>query len=139
MGYRIPSEDRLAEAIADALSSRATVDSQRELGELVRGVLEDEDPDLRASDRRIRRVALDRGLVEVSLRTGTTDERARDTCPVCGAELERVENRTLDGDTTAIGTDCPGCPYGTGARHEVPLRYAFTRTTRAEPEAEGPF
>lgn len=140
MSYRIPSEDRLAEALEEALGRHPIVDSQRELGEHVRRVLHEEDEDYRVSDERARRVALSYDLAEVRVRTGTTDEEVRQACPVCGAELEQVANMTLGGGTTVVGADCPACPYATGARHEVPLRYEFVRVDDGpEPEQKGPF
>lgn len=140
MGYRIPDDARLLEAIEEALIRHPVVESQRALGEQVRRVLHEEDPDLRASDRRIRRLAVDEGLVEVRVRTGTTEEPARQVCPVCGEELEPVRNATLSGGETVVGTECPACPYSTGTRHEVPLRYEFVRAEDPpEPEARGPF
>ncbi len=140
VGYRLPDEDRLLEAIEEALIRHPIVDSQRALGEHVRRVLHEADPDLRASDARIRRLAVENDLVRVRVRTGTTNEPAREACPVCGEALEQVVNKTLDGGTTVVGTRCTGCPYETGHRHEVPLRYEFVRADR-EPEREvtGPF
>lgn len=140
MGYRIPSEDQLADAIQQVLQREAIVESQRELGKRVRRVLAREDEDLRASDERIRRVALDYNLAEVRVETGTTGDTVRKTCPVCGAELDHVANQTLAGGTTVVGADCPSCPYAAGARHERPLRYRFVRTDDGpDPEAKGPF
>lgn len=140
MGYSLPDEDRLLEAIEEALTRHPFVESQRALGEHVRRVLHREDPDLRASDRRIRELAVDEGLVEVRVRTGTTDEPAREACPVCGEELDQVVNQTLDGGKTVVGTRCPLCPYSTGHQHEVPLRYEFVRAEQPDPApAHGPF
>lgn len=140
MGYRIPSDERLLEAIETSLQRHPMADSQRELGDQVRRVLQEDDADWRASDRRIRRLAIDNDLVEVRVRTGTTGEQVREVCPVCEHDLQQVKNRTLKGDTTVVGTECPRCPYATGARHEVPLRYTFVREDGDdEPEHEGPF
>lgn len=140
MGYRIPGEDRLAEAIDEALTRQPTMESQRELGDNVRRVLHEEDPDFTASDERVRRVALDRDLTRVHVRTGTTGETPREICPVCGTELDQVENQTLQGDTTVVGADCPACPYSSGTRHEVPLRYEFVREDNGPTvEQTGPF
>lgn len=139
MSYRIPGEDRLREAIEEALRREPVVDSQRALGDNVRRVLHEDDRDFRASDERIRRVALEHELARVRVRTGTTREPVRETCPVCGAELDQEENLTLEGDRTVVGTSCPRCPYSTGARHEVPLRYEFVREDDHGTERKGPF
>lgn len=140
MGYRLPGEERLLEAIKEALIRHPIVESQRALGEHVRRVLHEEEPDFRASDARIRRLAVENDLARVRLRTGTTSEPARERCPVCGEPVEQEINKTLDGDTTIVGTRCTSCPYETGTRHEVPLRYEFVRADgEPEPEAKGPF
>jgi len=139
VGYRIPSEDELLAAIREALNRRPIVESQAELGTFVRRVLHEEDEAYRASDERVRQLALAEGLAEVRVETGTTDEPAREACPACGADVERVENRTLDGDTTVVGTSCPRCSYSTGRRYEVPLRYEFSRAFDDGPEHKGPF
>lgn len=140
MGYRIPDEETLLEAIEEALRRQPHADSQRALGDQVRAVLHEEDEDLRASDRRIRRLALQHELARVRIRTGTTGEPVREECPVCGGELERAENRTLEGGRTVVGAECTRCTYSAGARHEVPLRYEFTRQDGdPEPSKKGPF
>lgn len=139
MGYTIAGDEELVDAIEEALRRQPIVESQAELGDRVRRVLHEHAPDARASDRRIRRLALDHDLARIRVRTGTTDDPVREDCPVCGAELEQVENMTLEGGRTVVGTECPACPYGTGARHEVPLRYEFVRVDDGEPETKGPF
>lgn len=140
MGYRIPGEDVLVEAIEEALTRQPIVESQRELGDNVRTVLHEDEPDYRVSDERVRLIALEHELAEVRVRTGTTGEAVREECPVCGASLDQVANKTLDGDTTVVGAECPECPYSTGARHEVPLRYEFVRVDNGPTvEKKGPF
>lgn len=139
MGYRIPDEEHLLEAIEEALIRHPVVESQRALGEHVRRVLHEADPDLTASDARIRRLAVDHDLAEVRVRTGTTGEPPRKTCPVCGAPVEAVKNKTLQGGETVVGTRCSACPYETGRQHEVPLRYEFVRSDGVTPQTEGPF
>lgn len=140
MGYRLPDDERLVEAIEEALVRHPIVESQRELAEHVRRILHEADPAFRVSGERVRRAAIREGLAEVRVRTGTTDDPPREACPACGTELRAVENRTLDGGETVVGTECPECSYGTGARHEVPLRYEFSRAEDAdEVPAKGPF
>ncbi|PSG96281.1 hypothetical protein BRD56_11350 [Thermoplasmatales archaeon SW_10_69_26] len=139
MGYTVAGDEQLLAAIEEALRRQPIVDSQAELGANVRRVLHEAEPEARASDRRIRRLAVEHGLAEVRVRTGTTGEPAREACPVCGSRLDQVENMTLEGGRTVVGTECPDCPYATGSRHEVPLRYEFVRADDGEPEQKGPF
>lgn len=139
MGYRLPDEDRLVDAIEEALVRHPLVASQRALGDHVRTILHQEDEAFRVSDRRVRRVAVDAGLAEIRVETGTTDEDPREECPVCGQPLQPVKNRTLEGGETVVGTECETCPYSTGARHEVPLRYEFARAEDPDVDRRGPF
>lgn len=128
----MPDDERVAEAIEETLVRHPLVESQRALGELVRGVLHQEDEAFRVSDERVRRLAVQKGLATVRVRTGTTGEEPREACPVCGEALEEVRNRTLEGGETVVGVECPACPYSAGARHEVPLRYEFAREDEQE-------
>lgn len=125
--YRVPSDARVVEAIEEALARHPIVDSQQELGALVRGVLQGEEKAFRVSDARVRRLAVQEGLAEVTVETGTTSQPPREACPVCGGEVEAVRNRTLTGGETVVGVRCARCSYRAGARHEVPLRYRFLR------------
>ncbi len=139
VGYRVPSDERVVEAIRETLVRHPFVESQSALGSLVRSVLQEEDDAFRVSDARVRRLAVEEGLARVRVRTGTTGEAPREACPVCGASLDAVRNRTLEGGQTVVGVECPRCPYSAGARHEVPLRYEFVRGDEEEdPEQQAP-
>lgn len=136
-GYRVPSDARVVEAIEEALARHPVVDSQQELGELVLGVLKEEDASFRVSEGRVRRLAIQEGLARVRVRTGTTEEPPRRACPVCGGEVDAVRNRTLTGGETVVGVSCSRCSYEAGARHEVPLRYGFIRDEGDQPGTGG--
>ncbi len=125
--YRVPSDARVVEAIEEALGRHPIVDSQEQLGELVGRVLQEEDEHYRVSGARVRRLAVQEGLVRVQVETGTTGEPPREACPVCDGEVDAVRNRTLTGGETVVGVRCSRCAYEAGARHEVPLRYGFVR------------
>ena len=46
-------------------------------------------------------------------------------CPVCGGELKVIKNKTLYGWNISLGYICTQCPYWTGQKKRVPVRYVF--------------
>lgn len=129
-GYRIPSRERVRDALRRVLARQKRISSQRQLKELLEREMANEE-DYRVSGPRARDVAFESGLVEMEVECRETEERGGlHRCPVCRTRLERVKNRTVFGGTVTLGYDCPRCPYWTGLRRRVPTRYIFTR--RAE-------
>jgi len=127
MAYRVPTAEVLAVAIANALRENPTVGSQRRLAELVREKLAELDPAYAVTEERVRRTAISAGLVKVEVLTRDTGRRKRTTqCPVCGARLERVRNRTITGGTVTIGRKCRTCLFQMGRTLCVPTRYVFS-------------
>lgn len=126
MGYRIPPSDLLADIISALLRRRPTVSSQRKLTELVLRELKSIDPDYTASEERIRRVAIDSGAAKIEIHCREAEERSRYTrCPVCGSKMNRIRNETIFGGTVTLGYKCTKCPYWTGLKRRVPIRYVF--------------
>lgn len=141
VGYRVADDQAVLEAAEEVFEEMPVVETQHRLAELVLDRLQDEDPDYRVSQGRVRRLVLDNDLATVRTTTGRTSRPPPETCPVCEAELSTSKNRTLDGRETVIGTRCDDCGYGSGPRLQVPLRYEFVRDDDGEPEIEsqGPF
>ena len=127
MAYRIPTAEVLAVAIVDVLRENPTVDSQKQLTELVRERLHCIDPAYAVTGQRIRRTAISSGLVRVEVQTRDSGKRRRLTrCPVCDSKLSKVRNRTISGDITIIGRRCPNCSYHMGLTERIPTRYVFS-------------
>ena len=126
MAYRIPSTERVRDAVRRVLSRDRSAASLHELTRLVRAELEEDDPRFRVGPERIRRLASRMNAVRTSIHTrrGATRD-ATAGCPVCGGRLEVVRNRTLRGDDVALEARCTECPYWTGREKRVPVRYAF--------------
>lgn len=126
MAYRIPSTEVVREALRRVLSRNRGVSSLSELTELVAEELQEEDPRYRLGTERLRRIATRMNAVRTTIytRRGGSTPFASD-CPVCGASLERVRNRTLTGADVALESRCTACPYWTGRDRRVPIRYAF--------------
>ena len=126
MSYRIPTSEVLAEAIRDVLRRRPTVGSQRRLTELVLRELKGIDEDYTASEERIRKVAIDSGSAKIEIHCREGEERSRYTrCPVCGSKMNRIRNETVFGGTVTLGYKCTKCPYWTGLKRRMPIRYVF--------------
>ena len=139
MGYRVPDDALVVDALRAVLAEHAEVESQARLGELVRDWLVQRDAAFTVSDPRVRRLALAHDLAQLVITTGTTDRPAPEACPASGADRAPVHNRTLDGERTVVGTRCPACPYRSGPTHEVPLRYGFIARGLPDGVRKGPF
>lgn len=126
MAYRIPSVETVRDALRRVLSRNRGVASLHELTELVAEELQEQDPRYRLGPERLRRIATRMNAVRTTIYTRRAGSSAfGKRCPVCGAALERVRNRTLTGADVALEARCTACPYWTGRDRRVPVRYAF--------------
>lgn len=131
MSYKRPSDEKLDEALVSVLLRCQIVESQSELVRLVVKELERDGETYRVSGNRIRRYALENGMV--SLEIDYRDSKNRgvpEVCPVCGHDLIPINNSTLDGDVVEIMRKCQICGYVSSARGSIPGRYVFIRRTR---------
>lgn len=127
MQYRIPADEDVARAIVSCLNEYGIINSQRKLGELVRQKIRDVESAFLISDRRIRMIAVGRGLVELELKyKEARNSKLPHKCPICGSKLTRLKNMTIYGGTVTLGYSCRSCRYWTGLRKNVPSRYIFT-------------
>ncbi|MCL2606952.1 MAG: hypothetical protein FWD92_00090 [Methanomassiliicoccaceae archaeon] len=125
--YRKPDDDRLDEAIRAVIKRERHVRSQTAMAELVLNELKRDREDYRISGERIRKVAIERGILEIGIEYNMHDGRSHaDVCPVCGYPTDAVSNTTLDGRDADIGYECTKCPYQTGLRKRMPGRYTFS-------------
>jgi hypothetical protein len=126
MGYRVPSERVLRDAIAGVVARSGGVGSLTQLTALVAAELERRDARLRVSTDRVRRLAA--LIPEVRLRITTRPGAGGPlsaTCPVCGSPMRAVRNRTLKGQEVFLEARCRRCPYWTGRTRRIPTRYTF--------------
>ena len=128
MAYRIPDDDRLEEAINIVMGRERQIRSQAAMTELVSKELRKEYEDYRVRGERIRRVAIERGLLKIEIEYNEHDDpSSADVCPVCGNPMNIITNTTLDGREADIGRHCTRCPYQTGIKKRTPGRYTFIR------------
>jgi Zn finger protein HypA/HybF involved in hydrogenase expression len=126
MGYRIPSSEILAEAIKAVLKRHPMVGSQRKLTSLVLKELKTIDEEFTAGEERIRRVAIDSEVAKIEIHCREGEEKSKYTkCPVCGSKMRRIRNETIFGGTVTLGYKCLKCPYWTGLKRRMPIRYVF--------------
>lgn len=126
MSYRIPPKEVLAGAIKAVMEQHQMVNSQRKLTDLVLKELKKIDPEYTATEDRIRRVAIESGAAKLEIHARESDEKTRQTpCPVCGAKMRRIRNETIFGGTVTLGYRCTRCPYWTGMKRRMPVRYIF--------------
>jgi hypothetical protein len=126
MSYRIPPADTLAEAISEALKGRPMVVSQQKLTEMVLKKLKDKDPNYAATEERVRKLLIDRKLAKIEIHAREADDRSRHgRCPVCSSKMKRIQNETIFGGTVTLGHKCTKCPYWTGLKRRIPIRYVF--------------
>ncbi len=127
MGYEIPKVDEVKEILLKIMKRRGIIESQAELHREVMKHLKRRNKDYKLSEKRMRIITLATGKVKIEIRYKLTDKiiESMDKCPVCGEEMVRIENSTLDGENVIIGFKCTKCPYWTGRNLRVPIRYIF--------------
>jgi len=127
MAYKVPQDEEVAEAVKRALARRGLVNSQRKLTEMVRRELKSLDPDYGVTEARVRKLAIDGGLVKISIAARDTKAKtSSNTCPVCARRMDHIKNLTVYGGSVDLGYRCERCGYWTGVKARRPTRYAFS-------------
>jgi len=127
MVYRIPSAKVLEDSIRRVIREQQSISSQRRFTELVLEDLKRKNPDYKVGEVRMRKMALHRNLAKVTILYRETKETShKGRCPVCTSPTEELHNLTLDDKKVELGFKCTKCPYWTGPRKRVPVRYSFT-------------
>ena len=126
MVYQIPSEGRLAIAIADVLRQHDVITSQSKLVDLTRERLKEMNPEYTVTAERVRRVAIQSGVATVEIKTRELASQKPSTeCPVCGSKMRKIKNKTLYGKAITLRYKCTKCKYSTGMSKSIPVRYSF--------------
>ena len=130
MPYRIPSDEKLAEAVFVVMYRNQQVVSQKEMAALVLRELEKDGGEYRVSGERIRRLIVNKDMAQLAIDYNESDSELPDVCPVCRNPLTSVKNSTLDGGTIEIMRKCTRCPFSVGSVNRTPGRYTFIRKKR---------
>lgn len=127
MAYKLPTDEEVADAIRRAVARHGVVNSQRKLTELVRKELKTLDPDFTIAEERVRMMAINKGLVKISINARDTPAKtSSSTCPVCSKRMKHIKNLTVYGGSVDLGYRCPRCGYWTGLKSRRPTRYIFS-------------
>jgi hypothetical protein len=127
--FRRPATDQIARAARRAVrGGKASFPSLAAFRTAVVEEIRRDDPLAAVGGRRLRRLLFSVPGVRLTVHyTERPDGPLPEACPVCGATLEPIRNRTLDGEVVVLGRDCPRCSYWTHGARRVPVRYTISR------------
>ncbi len=123
---KIPSKDKVSEAIKNILSTHLKVESQEELSRHALRLLKKEDKDYTLSPIRAKRIALDTPEIEVKAKTKKTVKLQNiENCPVCESGIMPVTVKNLLNKYISVGYRCSACSYQSDLEAFMPMKYAF--------------
>jgi len=107
---------------------RASFASQAAFRDALLALIRREEPLAALGGRRLRHLLIDVPGLRLAVRYREGPEGPPpSSCPVCGAALQEIQNRTLEGGRIVIGRKCTRCEYWTHGRRRVPVRYIFSK------------
>jgi len=127
--YRIPAAELVQRTARRVVrGGRASFPSQAAFREALLALIRRDEPLATIGGSRLRRLLIGVPGVRMHVRyTEHHDLRPLDRCPVCSSELRPIRNRTLTGETVALGQRCQRCDYWTHSARRVPVRYTFSQ------------
>ncbi len=127
--YRRPPAELVQRAARRVVrGGKASFPSQAAFRDALIAQMRRDEPLATIGGSRLRRLLIGVPGVRIQVHyTERHDLRALARCPVCGAELQPIHNRTLTGGTVTIGQKCRRCEYWTHSARRVPVRYTFSQ------------
>jgi hypothetical protein len=127
--YRLPAAELVQRAARRVVrGGKASFPSQVAFRQAVLTQLQRDEPLAAIGGARLRRLLVGVPGVRMHVRyTERHDLRPVARCPVCSSELVPIRNRTLTGETVALGQRCQRCDYWTHSARRVPVRYTFSQ------------
>jgi uncharacterized protein with PIN domain len=126
MGYHIPLDSDIRNALETVLKKLNVVDSQNKLKSLVTEELNKKEDKFGVTGSRIRNIAISSNFVKVEIHSREGNQNRPITkCPVCRGSLKHVKNLTIWGGEVTIKLKCVKCNYWTGKNKRIPTRYIF--------------
>lgn len=123
---KIPTGEKVKEAILEILKRRFKVESQEELARLALRLLKKEDKSYAISPIRVKRVALLIPEVEVKAKTKKTIKMQKiDKCPICYSKIEEMKVKNLLNKEIVVGYRCTKCAYQSDLEAFMPMKYIF--------------
>jgi hypothetical protein len=129
MSYKIPSDEEVVMAIQRVIFKHGTISSQRNLKIEVDKELATIEPLYKVGANRVRSLAIRSHFIhtEINYRKNRDNGKGKlSKCPVCGGNIKKIKNLTLQGDTVIIGYNCSECIYTTDKTILEPARYIFS-------------
>ncbi len=123
---KIPSKDKLSEAVINVLSTHIEIDTQEELARHVLKILRKEDKNYTLSPIRAKRIALDVPEIEVKAKTKKTVKLQKiEKCPICESDIKPMKVKNLLNKDITIGYRCTDCAYESDLEAFMPMKYEF--------------
>ena len=123
---KIPSKDKVVEAINAILSTHMKLESQEELARHALRLLKKENKDYSLSPIRVKRIALGIPEIEIKAKTKKTVKLQNiKNCPVCESNIEPLTVKNLLNKNIAIGYRCTSCAYESDLEAFMPMKYSF--------------
>lgn len=127
--YRVPAAELVQRAARRVVrGGKASFPSQATFRAALLAQIRRDEPLAAIGGGRLRRLLVGVPGIRMHVRyTERHDLRPLPRCPVCFSELVPIRNRTLTGETIALGQRCQRCDYWTHAARRVPVRYTFSQ------------
>ena len=127
--FRRPPSELIARAARRAVrGGKASFPSLAAFRASVVDELRRDEPLAAVGGRRLRQLLVAVPGVKLTVHyTERADRPLPERCPVCGADLSPIRNRTLTGETVVLGRECTRCAYWTHGTRRVPVRYTVAR------------
>jgi len=127
MDYKVPSDEDVIQALRKLLYELGIINSQKKFKNLVDLELSKIDPAYKVSQLRLRSLALSSNSIHLEIHYRESDDKSMiSKCPVCYSKLRRLKNKTIYDGTVTVGYECTSCPYSTGIKRRIPIRYIFS-------------
>jgi predicted RNA-binding Zn-ribbon protein involved in translation (DUF1610 family) len=124
--FHVPKDEEVAVAVLRAIQERGPFRSQKAFRAAVVEALRATDPKATVGEERLRHIALRSKMIHLEMDYKDGSGLVKEACPVCGAPLRRVKNRTLNRKTVVVGYECGKCVYRSPAERMRPARYQFS-------------
>ncbi len=122
--YELPEEEEIRTALYLAMKKHRNFDSLTALHKATLKELKKINSSYAVSPKRVRIIAARSGFINLDIKTKDGDEKPY-ICPVCGGKLEKIKSVSLLGEEIVVGYKCKLCPYKSGVKKSIPVRYHF--------------
>ena len=128
MPHKIPNDEDIITAIQRVILRFGTINSQRQLKDMVQKELGGIDELYHVSPARVRRLAVKSKFIlfEIKYRTWPDHRDKLKQCPVCDSAVHKIRNKTLTGKIITLCYKCSNCPYNTDIPIKIPSMYIFS-------------